>query len=304
MKGDFLFSSPINMISEQFQTEIPYQPFQPKIDIEELVSTKVPMMPGSAARISSLLNDVNASSKQLTDAITYDPILTARILRLANSPIYSLQKNVSTLRHAVEVVGMKAIYEILIIGLAADSFAKEIRHSEKGRKIWEHSLAVALLSRELGHVLRLRGTEEAFICGLLHDIGKILLLKNDFQQFSETLIENDEMQMLHAESSAFGYNHAQIGSLVANRWGLPDGVCHTILNHHNPSQSEQFLVNAHLISASDTIANVKGFGLRVVEEESFTETESTIMLNLSPEQVESAWEITIKNIAEIKTAFV
>lgn len=291
------------MISEHFLTEIPRQSFQPRIDIEELVSTKVPMMPGSAARISSLLNDVNASSRQLTDAITYDPILTARILRLANSPIYSLQKNVSTLKHAVEVVGMKAIYEILIIGLAADSFAKEIRHSEKGRKIWEHSLAVALLSRELGHFLKLRGTEEAFICGLLHDIGKILLLKNDFQKFSETLTENDEMQMLHTESSVFGYNHAQIGSLVASRWGLPDGVCHTILNHHNPSQAEQFAVNAHLISSADTIANAKGFGIRQIEDENFAETESTIMLNLSPQEVEAAWEITIGNIAEVKSTF-
>lgn len=292
------------MYSEQIhRTEPPQIPPQPRIDIEELVSTKVPMMPGSAARISSLLNDVNASSKQLTDAITYDPILTARILRLANSPIYSLQKNVSTLRHAVEVVGMKAIYEILIIGLAADSFAKEIRHSEKGRKIWEHSLAVALLSRELGQTLRLRGAEEAFICGLLHDIGKILLLRNDFHKFSETMVENDEMQMLQSESAIFGYNHAQIGSLVASRWGLPDGVCHSILNHHNPSQSGQFLVVAHLISVADTIANAKGFGLREVVEEQFIESESTIMLNLSPEQVEAAWEITIGNIAEIKTAF-
>lgn len=291
------------MISEQnYPIPRPF-PIQPKIDIEELVSTKVPMMPGSAARITSLLNDVNASSKQLTDAITYDPILTARILRLANSPIYSLQKNVSTLRHAVEVVGMKAIYEILIIGLAADSFAKEIRNSEKGRKIWEHSLAVALLSRELGQALKLRGTEEAFICGLLHDIGKILLLKNDFQQYSDILEENDEMQMLLQEANNFGYNHTQIGSLVASRWGLPDGVCHTILNHHNPSQSEQFLVVAHLISAADSIANNKGFGVRQVEEEFFVETESMIMLNLNPEQIEAAWETTIKNISDIKSTF-
>lgn len=291
------------MISEQLYTETRPYPVQARIDIEELVATKLPMMPGSAGRITSLLNDVNASSRQLTDAITYDPILTARILRLANSPIYSLQKNVSTLRHAVEIVGMKAIYEILIIGMAADSFAKEIRQSEKGRKIWEHSLAVALLSRELGQVLRLRGTEEAFICGLLHDIGKILLLKNDFQTYSDILEENDEMQMLHSEMTNFGYNHTQIGSLVASRWGLPDGVCHTILNHHNPSQSEQFMVVAHLISSADSIANSKGFGVREVAEEISVETESMIMLNLTQEQVEETWEKTLVNIADIKAAF-
>lgn len=279
------------------------QSAQAKVNIEELVKTKVPMMQGSASRISSLLNDINVSSRKLTDAISYDPILTARILRLANSPIYSLQKNVSTLRHAVEIVGMKAIYEILIVGLAADSFAKEINNSKEGKKIWEHSLAVALLSRELGRLLGLRGTEEAFICGLLHDIGKILLLRADFVGYSMLLLEPNETRMLHAESATYGYTHAQIGSLVASRWGLPDGVCHTILNHHNPSQSEQFAVVAHMICAADMIANMNGFGVREMPAEIDDETESMIMLKLSPEQMDIAWANTLDNVIEITNAF-
>lgn len=276
---------------------------QSKLNIEELVKTKVPMMQGSAARISNLLNDINVSSRKLTDAISYDPILTARILRLANSPIYSLQKNVSTLKHAVEIVGMKAIYEILIVGLAADSFAKEIRDSNEGKKIWEHSLAVALLSRELSAVLGLRGTEEAFICGLLHDIGKILLLRADFVGYSMLLTEPNETAMLQAESATYGYTHAQIGSLVASRWGLPDGVCHTIFNHHNPSQAEQFAVVAHLICAADMIANLNGFGVRDGQNEFKGDTESMMILNLSAEQMDIAWANTLDNVIEITNAF-
>lgn len=290
------------MISECIQVEV-HEPFHAKIDIEELVKSKVPMMSGSVARITSLLNDINVSSRNLTDAISYDPILTARILRLANSPIYSLQKNVSTLRHAIDIVGMKSIYEILIIGLAADSFSKEIRDSDKGRRIWEHSLAVGLLSRELGHVLGLRGTEEAFICGLLHDIGKILLLRNDFQRYSEILEEGRESKMLQVENAIFGYNHAQVGSLVASRWGLPDGVCHTILNHHDPSQAEQFAVIAHLICAADMLANANGYGLCEVDGDHLDETDSAIMLQLSQTQMETAWEKTADNIADITRAF-
>ncbi len=290
------------MISERYQVEI-QESLPAKIDIEELVKTKVPLMQGSVARISSLLNDINVSTRKLTDAVGYDPILTARILRLANSPIFSLQKNVSTLRQAIEIVGMKAIYEILIIGLTVDSFAKEIRDSNEGRKIWEHSLAVALLSRELGQLLGLRGTEEVFICGLLHDIGKILLLRNDFAGYKLLLAENNESLMLQSEIAAYGYNHAQIGSLVANRWGLPDGVCHTILNHHNPSQSQQFAVVAHLICAADMISNLNGFGLRDSPVEFPDENESTIILQLTPQQMDIAWANTLDNIIEITTAF-
>ncbi len=290
------------MICEYPEVEI-VEPIQTKIDIEELVKTKVPMMQGSVARISSLLNDINVSSRKLTDAVGYDPILTARILRLANSPIYSLQKNVSTLRQAIDIVGMKSIYEILIIGLAADSFAREIRDSNEGKKIWEHSLAVALLSRELGQLLGLRGTEEVFICGLLHDIGKILLLRADFPGYAALLAEQNESIMLQAEITAYGYNHAQVGSLVASRWGLPDGVCHTILNHHNPSQSQQFAVIAHLICAADMISNLNGFGLRDLPCEFPEETESMIILNLTSEQMDIAWANTLDNIIEITNAF-
>jgi len=290
------------MITESFQVET-LEPLQVKIDIEELVKTKVPMMQGSAARISSLLNDINVSSRNLTEAISYDPILTARILRLANSPIYSLQKNVATLRQAIEVVGMKSIYEILIIGLAADSFAKEIRDSREGQKIWEHSLAVALVSRELGRLLGLRGIEEAFICGLLHDIGKILLLRADFAEYTTLLAEENENVMLQTEIVNYGYTHAQVGSFVANRWGLPEGVCHTILNHHNPSQSGQFVVIAHLVCVADLIANINGFGLRTSQYEFHDETDSAIMLNLSPEQMDIAWANTLDSIIEITNTF-
>ena len=289
------------MISEYTPVET-HPPLPSKIDIEELVKSNLPMMPGSAARISSLLNDINVSSTKLTQAISYDPILTARILRLANSPLYFLQKNVTTLRQAIDIVGMKSIYEIIIIGMAADSFAKEISNLMQGRRIWEHSLAVALLSRELGQILGLRGTEEAFICGLLHDIGKILLLKNDFQRFSEILNEHGENQMLRSESNTFGYNHAQIGSLVANRWELPENVCHAILNHHDPSQSNHFSVVAHLISISDSIANAYGYGLRDVDIEHLSETDSAIMLNLSQRQIEIAGAKIADNVLEITHA--
>jgi len=290
------------MISESFQIET-IKPVQIKIDIEELVKAKVPMMSGSVSRISTMLNNVNVSSRSLTEAISYDPILTARILRLANSPVYSLQKNVTTLKTAVEVVGMKAIYEILIIGLAADSFAREIRDSREGQRIWEHSLAVALVSRELGRVLGLRGTEEAFICGLLHDIGKILLLRADFENYSILLAEENEVLMLNCEMTSYGYTHSQIGSFVANRWSLPDGVCHSILNHHDPSQSGQFAVIAHLINVADMIANANGFGLRDMRDEAPEETDSTIMLKLTTEQMDIAWANSLDSIIDITNAF-
>jgi HD-like signal output (HDOD) protein len=84
---------------------------------------------------------------------------------------------------------------------------------------------------------------------------------------------------------------------------LPDGVCHTILNHHNPSQAEQFAVIAHMICAADMIANINGFGIRDGQGEFKDETESTMILNLSPQQMDIAWANTLDNVIEITNAF-
>ena len=94
------------MIAEYTQLITP-QYLQPKININDLVKNNVPMMSGSVGRISTLLSDFNVSPAKLTEAISYDPILTARILRLANSPIYSVLNSVTTLRQAIEVVRLK-----------------------------------------------------------------------------------------------------------------------------------------------------------------------------------------------------
>lgn len=278
-------------------------PFKPRINIETLVETKLPPSPGSLMRISNLLRDYNASTRKITEAINYEPILVARILRLANSPIYSLERNVTSVQSAIDTVGTKAIYDIVLMGLASATFSKEIRNSPLAQKIWEHSLAVALISREVSQMLGMRGTEEAFTCGLLHDLGKIILLSNDLENYSQIAVESDEAQMLNNETQCFGFNHAEVGSLVARRWGLPDEVCYTILHHHNPSQSDQAMLAAHIVDVGDIMANINGYGLRLEEASKLEFSESVMKLGLTEEHLENIWNRVDENIAEVIRTF-
>lgn len=278
-------------------------PFKPRINIETLVETKLPPSPGSLMRISNLLRDYNASTRKITEAINYEPILVARILRLANSPIYSLERNVTSVQTAIDTVGTKAIYDIVLMGLASATFSKEIRNSPLAQKIWEHSLAVAMLSREVSQTLGMRGTEEAFTCGLLHDLGKIILLSNDIEGYTQISIECDESQMLNSETQYFGFNHAEVGSLVARRWGLPEEVCYTILHHHNPSQSDQAMLVAHIVDVSDIMANVHGYGLRLEDAPKLEFSESVMKLGLADEHLDNIWTRVEENIAEVIRTF-
>lgn len=278
-------------------------PAHEKIDIEKLIKTKIAPLPGTVLRISSLLRDVNVSTRQLAEAVGCDPMLTARLLRMANSPYYSMRKNVTSVHQAIEAIGTRTLYEIVMVGLTADSFAKEIRNSVLGRLIWEHSLAVALLSRELSNILGMRGAEDSFICGLLHDIGKIMLLKADVERFTALLENKEESEMLNREYELFGYTHAQVGALVSKRWSLPESVSHLILNHHNASQADQSVIMAHLVNVADIVANVNGYGLRLEDESALWSSESLLFLNLNEEQVETAWDNVQDGLQEVIKMF-
>lgn len=285
----------------------PYEPptpvFKPKVDIESLLITKLPPSPGTLMRITTLLRDFNASMREVTQAISYEPVLVVRILRLANSPVYALERNVTSIQSAIAAVGSKAVHDIVMIGLASTTFSKEIKDSPIAKKIWEHSLAVAMTARELSKVLGMRGTEEAFTCGLLHDIGKLILLSNDVEGYSSVLGFEGESEMLQGETELYGYNHAEVGSLIAKRWNLPEEVYFSILHHHNPSQSEQGNLVAHIVDIADIMVNTKGFGLRPEPESKLEGSESVMKLGFTPEHLETAWKCAEGNIIEVIKTF-
>lgn len=275
----------------------------PKLDIESLVDTKLPPSPGGIMRITNVLRDLNASTGKIADAINFEPALVTRILRLANSPMYSLEKNVATVQQAINAVGTVIIHDIVMMELTSTTFAKSIYKSSEVRNIWKHSLAVGLLSRELSKILKNRGTEEAFICGLLHDIGKIILISQDESTYADLTESSSESEMLKMETAKFGYNHAEVGALVARRWGLPDHVCYSILNHHDPSQSEHQMIVTHIVDVADMIANFHGMGIRLESEERFGYSESVMKLELTPENLEAAWLSVEQSLDEVVRAF-
>ena len=292
------------MSLQPYQYETKSVALKPKLDIEALVETNLPPSPGNIMRITKMLNDLNTPTRKVTEAVSYEPMLVASILRLANSPIYGLERKVTLIEGAIKTIGNQRLNEIVMMGLGSSTFAKQIRASAVARKIWEHSLAVAIFARELSRELKLKGTEEAFTCGLLHDIGKLILFTHDFQDFMATLNENDENVMLYNERQQFGYDHAQVGSLVARRWDLQDEVCDTICYHHNPTMSPYPMVVAHIIEVADIIANIKGYGLRQEEESTLLASASVMKLNLTPEGLETLWNNTEAGINEVIQTFV
>ncbi|MBS1794945.1 MAG: HDOD domain-containing protein [Acidobacteria bacterium] len=272
-----------------------------KIELESLVKIKLPPLPGSVLRISSLLQDYNVSQRKIAEAIGFDPMLASRVLRLVNSPIYPFQGNVTSLTTAVNALGNRTIYEMVLMTIVADTFGREIRNSVIGRDIWLHSLAVAFGARELCDVLEMRGTEESFSCGLLHDIGSLLLCRADSAVYSEIFHQSERHDLQTMERAVYGFDHAKVGGLAAERWRLSEPVCMTISFHHNPADAPQALFMTHIINVADNLAYLKNEKMPLGE--AFLNSDSVHRLGLTEEMLERVWDKILFQIREVIRAF-
>lgn len=273
-------------------------PFQ-KIDIEKLVKTKLPPSPGGILRIKQLLGDDNVSAQTIAQAMSLEPTLVARIMRLANSSIYSFEREIVSISHAVNVIGTKFLYDIVIMEMASSAFSTQLGKSQFAKKVWEHSIAVAMLAREISRFSKIGDPEMAFTCGLLHDIGKLILLIHDRENYTQIQEFPGESEILAGERTQYGYTHAEVGSLVARRWGLPDDICYSILNHHNPSRSDQAIMISHILNVSDSIANIHNWGTRIEDESVLLFSESVIILDLTEDSIREIWTKVTQDISEL-----
>lgn len=273
-------------------------PTKPKIDIEQLVQMNLPPSPSGVLKLSKHLRDENTPTRKIVEAISYEAPLVARILRLVNSPFYGLARKVTSVQMAIGIIGNKTLQELVMLLLGSSTFAKQISGSFFARKIWEHSIAVAVLSREIAERMKMRGTEETFICGLLHDIGKFMLLRHDTEGYAALLRDSRGAEPRRWEREAYGYDHAEIGALVARRWGIEDDVCFALRYHHTPLNAERASTVAHIVEAADEISNAKGYGLAPAGPLSEELSESFLMLKLTNEDAEAIWVKVFEEIDE------
>ncbi|GIV13367.1 MAG: hypothetical protein KatS3mg021_1649 [Fimbriimonadales bacterium] len=203
---------------------------------------QIPPLPGVVMRLIELVDSENATAEQVESLIVADPVLTAKVLHLANSAYYGLSRSISTIKQALLVLGFHAVKN-LALGIAAITVLKNGRTpTARELELWEHSFLCAGIAREL--MLRLkrgaRKAEEAFMGGLLHEIGAVVLMTRFPREYQKVLEyarkpQSEAFSLIEAERQLLGTDHAQVGGLLAERWELPEGLVEVIASHHAPA---------------------------------------------------------------------
>jgi HD-like signal output (HDOD) protein len=216
---------------------------------------EIPSIPLVLIKIIQTLDANSSSAKELEHLILHDPALSARILRLSNSAFYSFRARVKTISHAITLLGMNLVTSLAIGANIFDSFTKGIS-SEAAQisKLWIHSCGVGVLVKEIW--TQKRGCKEregefAFLCGLLHDLGKVVLFKaypgHYGPVFASAKSESDPAISL-LEQENYGIDHAAIGEMLAKQWGFPPELITVIRGHHDPCAVDSPMIRAVMLA--------------------------------------------------------
>lgn len=245
--------------------------------IGDLVSL-LPPLPMVLVEAAALLDAPDAGVGRVAECLGRDPALAAGVLRLVNSPMFAGGKEHTTLSHAVTTLGFRRLGSLLA---AASIDFLRFTYTGEGRedvkrvldRVWRNSSCTAVGARLLAERAGRPFGEEAFLCGLLHDVGKLALIRTMPLRYA-TVVEaaEDLADLIDREEAAFGFNHALLGTYVSEKWRFSAEVCGCIRRHHDrlepPFASREDEIAA-LVQAADLTAHYLGHGSRAPRPELF-----------------------------------
>lgn len=216
----------------------------------------LPALPSIAMEVVEMVDNPKTSASQLGKIISTDQALTAKVLKIANSPFYGFPKKIATIDFAIIVLGFDALKEIVISISLVSSLQKKTDKYFDSKAFWDHSIAAGVIARRLARDLGYRVSGEVFVGGLLHDMGISVMhryFNNEFKRIVDIARES-ELTFMEAEESVLGVTHADIGSWLAERWNLPDHLVEGVLFHSDPSKAEKNPELVAIIHCADVFA--------------------------------------------------
>jgi putative nucleotidyltransferase with HDIG domain len=272
-------------------------------DVDALVRDvkDLPPMPAVIMRAMEAVQNPDVPIMTLQRLISQDQALSAKILKIVNSAMYSLRCEVSTVSHAVSVLGVNTVKAVV---MAAS--VEWIFHTAKdlGQKLMaEHSWGTALAARAIARRIRYENVEEALIAGLMHDIGKPVMMKNLRDRYETILGEvyANRADFHGQEMAIFGFSHAHVGSLLARRWNFPPQLVQTVLYHHAPEAAPEYAQLANIVNLGNLLMVKMGIGFEKNGELLPESTPAAVALNLDEADLREV-SVEVETMLEATTA--
>lgn len=280
----------------------------PAITLDQIVQwvEEVPALPNVAVKVLKMTEDPMVSARDIGNTIAVDVALTSRVLRIANSAYYGMPRSISTVQEAVVILGMQVLRNLALAAASYDMLKREFSaYGLAAGELWRHSIMCALASQIIAKETRAVRSEEAFVAGLLHDIGKVILNVHAASQFQAimALAELDALPFHEAEKAVLGFDHAEVGARLAEKWNLPHALCSAIGGHHDLSQDEDAPQLTAVVHVANYVCKRDLMGLGTDRPCSSPKPEGLALLRLTEDDLEGVADELIQQMERAKASF-
>ncbi|CCQ94628.1 HDIG domain protein [[Clostridium] ultunense Esp] len=224
----------------------------------------MPVLPGRIHKIIEITEDPDSTIDDLEKEILKDQSLTSKILRLANSAYYGYPRKINTVSQATILLGFQTIKSMALASTVSKMMAGELKgYALEKNDLWTQSQTCAIISRYIAKKIKITNPETAYIAGLLRDIGKTILNHYVEKEYNTIVnrVEFSKVSFLEAEEEILGFNHAQIGEKIAEKWNFPKDLVEAIGLHHTPEESTIDPKLVSIVHIADAITMIMGIGI-------------------------------------------
>lgn len=269
-------------------------------DVSDLVS-----LPEVAIRINEIVDDPNSSAEDIGKIIAHDPGLAARLLKIANSPLYGLSTEISTISRAVTILGTKQLRDLVLSTTASHAFDGIPNELISLQEFWKHSLYCGLLAQKLAKMSKMTKDESMFIAGLLHDVGQLVMFNRMPEKSRQALLlvleGTEDLEMYQAEQQIFGFDHTQVGAELVKNWHLPADLQECVAFHHDPSQATAYPAEVAIVHIANSAAVMAELhSMSEDDEVPHIDPAAWVACKLSPDILEELIASVQGDIAEIE----
>jgi len=240
-------------------------PERSHITLERLVdqTRAIYSLPYFYERFNEAINHPRSSIADIAKIIIEDQGLTARILKLANSPMFGYYAKVDSITRAVTIIGTQQLRDLAFAASAMGVFKGIPDELMNMAFFWRHSISCGIIARNLATCLRESNVERFFVAGILHDVGQLIMCSAIPETMSELLTSSRSKgeHFFHTERDMLGFDHAELGGALLQAWKLPPNIHEPVSCHHAPRHALQFPLETSIIHLAEIICQALEFGI-------------------------------------------
>ncbi len=231
-------------------------------EIKKITADWVATPPAVYFKFKEAIENPESSFSEFSAILSGDPGLLARLLKIVNSPYYGLSAKVETVQHAMTIVGLTQLSELVLATTVMNEFQGVPKDMLKLSEFWEHCLAVGVAAQIIATHRKESNVERFYIAGMLHDIGILAICKKAPEKMVRALAlcRSDQISLHKAERQIMGFSHVEVGVSLLKAWNLPERLLDAVGFHHSPSEAKRNALDSATIHLADWMAYKLGLG--------------------------------------------